>query len=105
MTGTRWAVRPEMNATSREIQRHIPDHASACQHQAGAKRAALAFAADDLRRKHFLPVTPATAPGPNLLHGRRHRKRGGDAMWAYLKAVAITVSLLGAWLALLPLVA
>ena len=43
---------------------------------------------------------------------RRDRLRGtvvatgaGEAMRAYLKAVAITAGLLGAWLALLPLVA
>jgi hypothetical protein len=51
------------------------------------------------------PVTSATAPVPALLHGGRRQRRGGDTMRAYLKAVAITVGLLGAWLALLPLVA
>jgi hypothetical protein len=51
-----------------------------------------------------LAVTPATAPVPALRHGRA--VRGGEgAMRAYLKAVAITLGLLGAWLALLPLVA
>jgi hypothetical protein len=49
-------------------------------------------------------VTPATAPGPAPRHDRA--VGGGEgAMRAYLKAVAITVGLLGAWLALLPLVA
>ena len=33
------------------------------------------------------------------------QERGGAMMRAYLKAVAITAGLLGAWLALLPLVA
>ena len=51
-----------------------------------------------------LAVTPATAPVPALRHDSRHRRRGG-AMRAYLKAVAVTLGLLGAWLALLPLVA
>jgi hypothetical protein len=47
-------------------------------------------------------VTQDTAPGPTPRHGLA--TGGGEgAMRAYLKAVAITVSLLGAWLALLPL--
>lgn len=50
------------------------------------------------------PVTPATAPAPTLRHGGA--TGGGEgAMRAYLKAVAVTVGLLGAWLALLPPVA
>jgi hypothetical protein len=47
-------------------------------------------------------VIQDTAPGPTPRHGLAIG--GGEgAMRAYLKAVAITVSLLGAWLALLPL--
>ena len=64
----------------------------------------------DEEMEHFPPETRSPcgrghSAGPGAASWWSPPEEGGVAMRVYLKAVAITVGLLGAWLALLPLVA